>query len=82
MAPHFPHYLLFAIREDDDEELHIDGVGFIVNGVQSMEEGKKREKAASLIPTSLSLPPSLNLSPPLSSLSFHYCSSPHPSRAV
>ena len=33
----------FAIREDDDE-LHIDGVGFIVNGVQSMEEGEKRER--------------------------------------
>ena len=43
MAPHFPHYLLFAIREDDDDEkLHIDGVGFIVNGVQSMEEGERK----------------------------------------
>ena len=44
MAPHFPHYLLFAIREDDDEKLHIDGVSFIVNGVQSMEEGEKERE--------------------------------------
>ena len=33
----------FAIREDyDDEKLHIDGVGFIVNGVQSIEDGERK----------------------------------------
>ena len=45
------------------DKLHIDGVGFIVSGVHSMDEREKemREKAASLIPTSLSLSLSLSL---------------------
>ena len=47
------------------DKLHIDGVGFIVSGVHSMDEREKemREKAASLIPTSLSLSLSLSLPP-------------------
>ena len=33
----------FAIREDDDEELHIDGMGFIVNGVHCSVNRGRRE---------------------------------------
>ena len=52
----------FAIREDyDDEKLHIDGVGFIVNGVQSIEEGEK-ERESRIFNSDLSPSPSLSQS--------------------